>query len=396
MSKPSRSKEMVMHQPEFVTGDALSFPILKILKGDGTLYKGAALPEIDKAKALKIYDAFLFFRIFDEKMLAAQRQGRISFYMTSTGEEATHIGSAASLEEEDMIFAQYREPGPLYYRGFRIADFMNQLFANEADLGKGRQMPNHYGSKKLHYMTISSPLSTQIPQATGYAYGQKLEGNKNCTLCYFGEGAASEGDFHAAMNMATVYKVPVIFFCRNNHYAISTPSEQQFAADGIAPRGVGYGMQTIRVDGNDVLAVMKATEAARKLAIEQNEPTLIEAMTYRLGAHSTSDDPAGYRSRKEEDRWRKNDPVLRMKNWLFAQGWWSEKEEQEALDTKQEEVRAEMKKAEKVPAPELASLITDVYDSPPWHLQDQLNHLEKHIRKYPKDYPKSSWRFDHD
>ncbi len=396
MGKFDQHKSTVVHSPEFVTGNALSFPVLKILKEDGTLYKGAALPQIDQETALKIYDTFLFLRVFDERMLAAQRQGRISFFMTSTGEEATHVGSAAALQDEDMVMAQYREPGPLYYRGFTTANFMNQLFTNELDLGKGRQMPVHYGSKKLNYLTISSPLATQIPQATGYAYAQKLEGNQHCTLCFFGEGAASEGDFHAAMNMATVYKVPVIFFCRNNHYAISTRSEEQFAADGIAPRGVGYGMKSIRIDGNDVLAVMKATEEARKLAIEHNEPTLIEAMTYRLGAHSTSDDPSGYRSRQEEDRWKKSDPILRMKKWLFAQGWWSKKEEQEALEAKQEEVRAEMKKAEKVPASELASMITDVYDEPPWHLKEQLAALEKHIRKYPKDYPKSSWRFKHD
>ncbi|MBF0277624.1 MAG: thiamine pyrophosphate-dependent dehydrogenase E1 component subunit alpha [SAR324 cluster bacterium] len=396
MKKSSPKKDPVVHLPEFVTGSALSFPILKILKEDGTLYKDAVLPLIDREKALKIYDTFLFLRIFDERMLAAQRQGRISFFMTSTGEEATHVGSAAALQDDDMVMAQYREPGPLYFRGFTTANFMNQLFSNEQDLGKGRQMPVHYGSKKLNYMTISSPLATQIPQSVGYAYAQKIEGSQSCTLCFFGEGAASEGDFHAAMNMATLFEVPLIFFCRNNHYAISTPSEQQFAADGIAPRGVGYGMKTIRIDGNDVLAVMKATEEARKLAVEKNEPILIEAMTYRLGAHSTSDDPSGYRSRKEENRWKKSDPVLRMKKWLLAQEWWSEKEDQEAMDTKREEVRNEMQKAEKIPVSELSSLVTDVYDKPPWHLQEQLAELEQHIRRYPKEYPKSSWRFKND
>ncbi len=391
----NQSKEIVTHVPQFVRGDAITFPVLKILKGDGTLYPDASLPKINREKALKIYDAFLFIRALDERMLAAQRQGRISFYMTSTGEEATHIGSAAALKDDDMIMAQYREPGPLYYRGFTAADFMNQLFSNERDLGKGRQMPVHYGSHELHYMTISSPLATQIPQATGYAYAQKLEGKKQCTLCFFGEGAASEGDFHAAMNMATVFRVPVIFFCRNNHYAISTPSEQQFAADGVAPRGVGYGMTTIRVDGNDVLAVMKATEDARKRAVSKNEPILIEAMTYRLGAHSTSDDPSGYRSRKEENTWKKKDPVLRMKQWLLAKGWWDEQQEQKVQETKRQEVMGEMKKAEKVPMPALTEMITDVYETPPWHLQEQLDELKQHVRKYPEHYPKSSWRENH-
>ena len=388
--------DLQTHVPQFKNGAGSSFPVLKILGENGIPFKDASMPLIDRRIALKIYDTFLFVRIFDERMLAAQRQGRICFYLTQTGEESTHVGSVAALRDDDMIMAQYREPGPLYYRGFSIEDHMNQLFSNEKDLGKGRQLPSHYGSKEFNYMTISSPLATQIPQATGYAYAQKLEGQKNCTLCFFGEGAASEGDFHAGLNMAAVYQVPVIFFCRNNRYAISTPTQQQFASDGIAPRGVGYGMKTMRVDGNDILAVMKATEEARKLAVEQNEPVLIEAMTYRLGAHSTSDDPSGYRTREEEQHWKKYDPVLRMKKWLIEQGWWSEKEEEQVIEAKQETIKKIMKKAEKTPAPSLDEMFTDVYDTLPWHLQEQAAYLKSHVSKYPENYPKTSWRLNHE
>ncbi|HBC33914.1 MAG TPA: 3-methyl-2-oxobutanoate dehydrogenase, partial [Marinobacter adhaerens] len=268
------TKSKVVYSPVFTDGAEFRIPTFKLLKQDGKLYKSAKAPDLDKDKALRIYRAMVTTRILDERMLAAQRQGRLSFYMQCTGEEAAVIGSAAALDDGDMIMAQYREQGALAYRGFTIDEFMNQLFGNEMDYGKGRQMPVHYGSKKLNYMTISSPLATQIPQAAGYAYGQKLRGEGLCTITYFGEGAASEGDFHAALNMAAVHRVPVIFLCRNNGYAISTPAVEQFAADGVAPRAYGYKMDVIRVDGNDILAMYQATQEARKLAVEHNRPVL--------------------------------------------------------------------------------------------------------------------------
>lgn len=382
----------IVHKPHFISGHAMKIPTLRVLQQNGKVYKDAVLPEIDQELALKIYDTFVFIRALDERMLASQRQGRISFYMTETGEEANDIGSAAALEPDDIILAQYREQGALAFRGFTVDEFMNQIFSNEQDLGKGRQMPIHYGSKRLNYYTISSPLGTQIPQATGVAHALKMQGRKNCAICYFGEGAASEGDFHAALNMAALLKVPAIFFCRNNGYAISTPAHEQYAGDGIAARGVGYGMQTIRVDGNDVLAVLLATQEARRLAVEEHEPVLIETMTYRLGAHSSSDDPSGYRSRKEEDSWRKKDPVARMRQWLEAKGWWNEEQEKAAREKHRAAVMTAMKKAEKVPAPPLEDLINDVYETPPWHLREQLEALKGHIRQYPDEYRKTAWR----
>ncbi|WP_207061490.1 thiamine pyrophosphate-dependent dehydrogenase E1 component subunit alpha [Motiliproteus sp. SC1-56] len=388
------TKERAVHAPQFIRGDELQIPTYKVLKQDGTTYKGATLPDLDKDTALRIYRAMVRTRVLDERMLAAQRQGRLSFYMQSTGEEATTVGFAAALDDEDMIMAQYREQGALVYRGFTLDEFMNQLFSNELDYGKGRQMPIHYGSAKLHYMTISSPLATQIPQATGYAYGQKLAGDKKCTVAVFGEGAASEGDFHAALNMASVLKTPTIFLCRNNGYAISTPASEQFAGDGIAPRALGYGMHTIRVDGNDILAVYSAMTEARCIAVEQNEPVLVEAMSYRLAAHSSSDDPSGYRSKKEEEKWRNKDPLLRMKHWLQAKNWWSDDEDAALFEADRREVLATMKEAEKRPAPVIEEMITDVYDTPPAHLKEQLEGLKAHVRLYPEAYPATSGRMN--
>jgi 2-oxoisovalerate dehydrogenase E1 component alpha subunit len=228
----------------------------------------------------------------DRVLYESQRQGRISFYMTNYGEEGTHFGSAAALDDRDLVFGQYREAGVLMWRGFSLNEFMNQCYGNIEDPAKGRQMPVHYGSKKLNFVTISSPLATQMPQAVGAAYAFKrehkiagqsesVEHQQRVVICYFGEGAASEGDAHAALNFSATLDVPIIFFCRNNGYAISTPTSEQYRGDGIASRASGYGIAAIRVDGNDILAVYNATKEARRIAVEESRPVLIEAMTYR-------------------------------------------------------------------------------------------------------------------
>lgn len=386
------AKVGLIHQVNVIENGLIDIPMLQVLKPDGTTHPQADLPEMSQALALKILHTMQYVRLLDERMVAAQRQGRISFYLACTGEEASTVASAAALEPQDMIMSQYREQGALAFRGFTSKEFMDQMFSNQNELNKGRQMPIHYGSKALNFMTISSPLGTQIPQASGYAYGQKMAGKEAVTICYFGEGAASEGDFHAGLNMAAVLNCPAIFFCRNNGYAISTPSEEQFAGDGIASRGLGYGVRTIRVDGNDVLAVYLATQQARRIALELQCPVLIEAMTYRLAAHSTSDDPTGYRSKDEEEGWRLKDPVLRFKTWIDSQGWLDEKQNLDFIEQTRQEVLKELKLAEQVPICAIEQIIEDVYDSPPLHLQAQLAELKTHIDKYPQAYPKTSGR----
>lgn len=383
----------VVHQPTFIDGTSVEIPELKILHQDGTTYPNADLPDIDQALATKIYKTLAFHRVLDERMVASQRQGRLSFYMTALGEEAASVGGAAALLPQDMIMMQYREQGALMFRGFSLENFMNQLFSNGKDLGKGRQMPIHYGSKELNCMTVSSTLATQIPQATGYAYGQKLQGLDAVTICYFGEGAASEGDFHAGLNMAAVQEAPVIFFCRNNGYAISTPADEQFKGNGIASRGVGYGIKTLRVDGNDILAVLKATQIARAYAVKESKPVLIEAMSYRLGAHSTSDDPSGYRTKEEEAKWQTHDPILRMKNWMLNQNWWDETQETELFERLREEVLAAVKVGEKVDKPHIDTMIEDVYDVPSAQLKAQLDEVKAHVNKYPEAYPFTAGKF---
>lgn len=383
-----------VREVDIISNGLIDIPMLQILQADGTVHEEAAAPEFDQALAEKVFQTMQYTRILDERMVAAQRQGRISFYLASTGEEASTVASAAALEDQDMIMSQYREQGALAFRGYTTEQFMNQMFSNEREPNKGRQMPIHYGAVELNFMTISSPLGTQIPQAAGYSYGQKMAGQDAVTICYFGEGAASEGDFHAGLNMAAVLNCPTIFFCRNNGYAISTPAEEQFAGDGIASRGIGYGVKTIRVDGNDVFAVYAATKKAREIALAENCPVLIEAMTYRLAAHSTSDDPTGYRSKEEEAKWHDRDPIERFTKWLESKGWFDEKANTKWLDSKRQEVLEELKRVEQVPICHVDEIVNDVYSEVPWHLREQLDQLKEHIKKYPEAYPKTAGRID--
>ncbi|KAJ1912567.1 hypothetical protein H4219_005552 [Mycoemilia scoparia] len=333
----------------------------------------------------------------DQVLYEAQRQGRISFYMTSFGEEGI-VGSAAAMDPNDPMFGQYRESGALLFRGFNLDQVMNQCFSNDLDKGKGRQMPVHYGSKQHRFHTISSPLATQLPQAAGAAYALKRSSitttpNSNgkedgqCVICYFGEGAASEGDFHSALNMAATLECPIIFFCRNNGYAISTPSVEQYKGDGVASRGIGYGIDTIRVDGNDVWAVYAATLKAREIVVTQNKPILIESMSYRVGHHSTSDDSSAYRPKKEVEDWNLHDnPLTRMRKWLTNQGWWND----EVQEITKKQIRADVLKAfgdaEARKKPSIPSMFEDVYDCLPQSLVEQKNEIMELVRKYPDYY----------
>ncbi|KHN78550.1 2-oxoisovalerate dehydrogenase subunit alpha, mitochondrial [Toxocara canis] len=318
-------------------------------------------PNLDKEFAMNVYRKMSLVEQMDKILYDSQRQGRISFYMTNFGEEASHIGSASALQDDDLIYAQYREVGVLMWRGYSLESFMNQCYGNAEDIGKGKQMPVHYGSLEHNFVTISSPLANQIPQAVGSAYAFKRAKNGRIVIVYFGEGAASEGDAHAAFNFASTLRCPVIFFCRNNGYAISTPTNEQYGGDGIAAKGPGYGISTIRVDGNDFFAVYNATKAAREMAL-QNQPVLIEAMTYRIGHHSTSDDSTAYRSADEVNAWNaKENPITRFRTYLIDKGWWADEEEAEWKKGVRKEVLSAFSAAEKVQMLHPYEMFEDVY-----------------------------------
>ncbi len=372
------------------TASKEKWPVFRVMDPQGKILEGAPSPKIEKETAQQMYRVMGRIQALDDVLYNAQRQGRISFYMQNAGEEATHIGSAAGLHPGDTILAQYRELGVLLWRGFTVQQATDQCFSNISDLGKGRQMPVHYGTKELNFQTISSPLATQLPQAVGAAYANKLKKVPNISVVYFGEGAASEGDFHAALNFSATLETPMIFFCRNNGYAISTPTKDQFRGDGIVSRAAGYGVHGIRVDGNDLFAVKMATEEARRIALEKSCPVIIEAMTYRRGHHSTSDDSTRYRSVSEIKHWQDSfDPVVRFRAYMENQGWWNNDMEVEMRDSERFAVLNALETAEKKQKPPVEELFTDVYHEKPPHLVEQELELMEHIAKYPDHYNSS-------
>ncbi|WVZ88760.1 hypothetical protein U9M48_035237 [Paspalum notatum var. saurae] len=363
----------------------------RVLDDDGRTISGSKFQEVSKEVALKMYSEMVTLQIMDTIFYEAQRQGRISFYLTSNGEEAINIASAAALSIDDIVLPQYREPGVLLWRGFTLQEFANQCFGNKLDYGKGRQMPIHYGSNRLNYFTVSSPIATQLPHAVGAAYSLKMDKKDACAITYFGDGGTNEnvqGDFHAALNFAAVMETPVIFFCRNNGWAISTPTTEQFRSDGVVVRGQAYGIRGIRVDGNDALAVYSAVHAAREMAITEGRPILVEALTYRVGHHSTSDDSTKYRPIDEIEHWRTaRDPISRYRKWVQGNDWWSDAEESELRSRVRKELLQAIQVAERMPKPPVAELFTDVYDQIPSNLREQERLLRDTIMKHPAHYP---------
>ncbi|CAG9132579.1 unnamed protein product [Plutella xylostella] len=332
----------------------------------------------------------------DKILYESQRQGRISFYMTNYGEEGVQVGSAAALQPQDLVFAQYREVGVILYRGMTVTELVNQCYGNHEDPGKGRAMPVHYGSKQHNIVSISSPLATQMPQAVGAAYAFKRQANNDrIVICYFGEGAASEGDAFAALNFAATLDAPVVFLCRNNGYAISTPSSEQYRGDGIAARGPALGITTLRVDGTDTLAVYNAVKKARAFALENNKPVLVEAMNYRVGHHSTSDDSTAYRSVEEIEKWTKDEsPIQKLKLYLERKGLWSDEEDKAWLKESRDNVVKTMQDAEKKQKPHWKEMLEEVYHDMPPRLQKQMQQMEQHLKKYKEHYPLNQYQSD--
>ncbi|KAF6078042.1 hypothetical protein HJG60_008985 [Phyllostomus discolor] len=424
---PGASAEFV-DKLEFIQPNVISgIPIYRVMDRQGQIINPSEDPHLPQEKVLKFYKSMTLLNTMDRILYESQRQGRISFYMTNYGEEGTHVGSAAALDNTDLVFGQYREAGTtafreqkqmggpgrfqpgsrltseckegsntrteenqcvLMYRDYPLEQFMAQCYGNVNDPGKGRQMPVHYGCKERHFVTISSPLATQIPQAVGAAYAAKRANANRIVICYFGEGAASEGDAHAGFNFAATLECPIIFFCRNNGYAISTPTSEQYRGDGIAARGPGYGILSIRVDGNDVFAVYNATKEARRRAVAENQPFLIEAMTYRIGHHSTSDDSSAYRSVDEVNYWDKQDhPISRLRHYMQSRGWWDDEQEKAWRKQSRKKVMEAFEEAERKLKPNPSLLFSDVYQEMPAQLRKQQESLTRHLQTYGEHYP---------
>jgi len=346
--------------------------IVSVLRPDGTV-DPAHDPGLPDPELISIYLHMVLLRAIDEKAVALQRSGRIAFFVPSTGQEACSIGAGHAVRDGDWIFPAYRDHGVGLVRGYPLADLIGQMIGRASDKTRGRQMPNHWCDGSIRLVSVSSPVATQLPHALGAAYAAKVRGEGVAVLATFGDGGTSTGDFHAAMNFTGVFRLPVVFLCENNRYAISFPVERQTATGTLSEKAAAYGLPGVRVDGNDVLAVRKVVGDAMERARAGGGGTMIEALTYRLGPHSTSDDPTVYRPDEEVAAWREKDPVRRFAAFLQGRGLLEDPaaEEAEAKET----VRRAVEEAEGSPPVPLSSMFEDVYAEIPWHLAEQRDSL---------------------
>ncbi|MBK9587557.1 MAG: 3-methyl-2-oxobutanoate dehydrogenase (2-methylpropanoyl-transferring) subunit alpha [Sphingomonadales bacterium] len=369
----------------------LAYGLVRVLDDEGNAV-GPWNPRLSPDVLRRMLRAMALTRAFDDRMFRAQRQGKTSFYMKSLGEEAVSIGAAFALQRDDMCFPSYRQQGILIARDWDLVDMMNQIYSNKGDRLKGRQLPIMYSAKDASFFSISGNLTTQVPQAVGWAMASAARGDTRIAASWCGEGSTAEGDFHAALTFATVYRAPVVLNVVNNQWAISSFAGFAGAeSTTFAARAVGYGIAGLRIDGNDALAVYAATAWAAERARTNHGPTLIEHFTYRAEGHSTSDDPSAYRSADERSKWPLGDPVARLKAHLIAIGEWDEARHAAQDLELAEQVKAAAKAAEKngilghgMHQP-FATMFEDVFEDMPWHLKEQsAQMMSERMRKWPK------------
>ncbi|MEQ1510110.1 MAG: 3-methyl-2-oxobutanoate dehydrogenase (2-methylpropanoyl-transferring) subunit alpha [Sphingopyxis sp.] len=366
-----------------------AYGLVRVL-GDDHHAVGPWDPQLSADRLRTMLRYMLTLRAFDDRMFRAQRQGKTSFYMKSTGEEAVSVAATMALTRGDMCFPSYRQQGILIARDYPMVAMMNQIYSNRGDALKGRQLPIMYSSKDYGFFSVSGNLATQYPQAVGWAMASAAKGDSRIAAVWCGEGSTAEGDFHSAMTFAAVYNAPVIMNVVNNQWAISSFSG--FAGGErttFAARAVGYGIAGLRIDGNDPLAVYAATRWAADRARTNNGPTLIEHFTYRAEGHSTSDDPNAYRAREEYAAWPLGDPVLRLRDHLIALGEWDMTQHDALVQKLTEDVKKIQKEAEKngilghgMHQP-FESMFEDVFEHMPDHLAEQRDQMlaEQH-RKF--------------
>jgi pyruvate dehydrogenase E1 component alpha subunit len=320
-------------------------------------------------------------RAFDTKVLSLQRQGRVGAYITSSGEEACGVASAAALRKNDWMFTSYREHGAHLVRGLSLDLLFAQIYGNSNDLLKGRQMSNSWGSKELNIVPTAAPIGAYLPVAVGCAMAITMRKENDAVLTFLGDGGTSSSDFHSAMNFAGVFKAPIVFVCRNNGWAISLPVSKQTASSSLAVKAEAYGFPGIKIDGNDATAVFTETKKALERAKTGGGPTFIEALTYRLGAHSTADDPARYRDEKREvELWKTKDPIVRLKNLLInSMKIWTEQDDVKLLKESDQVVSEANNRQESIkPLSPSELLFEDVYSEMPEFLKEQKETLREH------------------
>ena len=356
--------------------------LIRVL-GDDNTASGEWDPKLDANELIRGLEMMMRLRIFDDRMIKMQRTGKLSFYMRSLGEEAVAIAQTMALDEKDWVFPSYRQPGAQFVRGRDMVSMICHCIGNTEDNIRGRQMPVHYSWKEGHFISISSPVGTQFSQAVGVAMASAYRGEDQATITWLGDGTSAQGDFHYGLNFASVFKPPVILNVVNNQWAISTHKNLATGGSNFAARGLAYDIPSLRVDGNDFLALYSVTKWARERARAGKGATYIEVYTYRAGAHSSSDDPTRYRPGDEFKCWPGGDPVDRLKDHLIKIGAWSEDKNIELTEKIDSEVIAAYKEActfgdlANGPFPPSSTIFTEVYEEVPWHIQEQREELGK-------------------
>ncbi len=352
--------------------------LFQVVDHEGNIIAGRK-PNLSKEDLLKIYRIMVLARAADNTALTLQRQGRIGPYVPCVGHEAAHVGSAFALGPHDWTFPHYRSHSAAFARGMSMKTFFSELFGNARDLAKGHGMPNALGDRSINYVTLSAPVGAMIPHAVGFGLAARIRKDPAVALVYFGEGGTSSNDFHTGLNFAGVFKAQTVFLCHNNQYAISVPLAKQTAAESIAVKAEAYGLPGMRVDGNDVLAVHSATREAVDRARSGGGATLIEALTYRLGPHSSTDDPTRYRAAKEVEEWKQRDPIERYRRFLEKHGILSADADRKTWEDVQLEVTNAVKEVETIAQPDLIALIQDVYADIPPALEEEFRELADSI-----------------
>ncbi|WP_306060635.1 pyruvate dehydrogenase (acetyl-transferring) E1 component subunit alpha [Natronococcus wangiae] len=350
---------------------------IRILDDDGNVLPNAEVPPLSDEELRSMYEDLKLARRFDQRAISLQRQGRIATYAPMTGQEGSQVATSYALDDRDWLFPTYREHAAKYVHGMSLVSLLKPL----CGFRDGYAIPDD-----VNVLPEYIPIATQVPQAMGTAWGHDLQGETDtAVLCHFGDGATSEGDFHEGLNFAGVFDVPAVFVCNNNQWAISVPRDRQTASETIAQKAAAYGIEGVRVDGLDPLAVYEVTRwalsKAKNPTDDERRPTLVESVQYRYGAHTTADDPSAYREEDEAEAWRRKDPVDRLRNFLRAEGLLDEELEAEIDDRVESQISeavATVEAAETDPA----YIFEHVYEEMPDRLREQRDELNALREKY--------------
>jgi pyruvate dehydrogenase E1 component alpha subunit/2-oxoisovalerate dehydrogenase E1 component alpha subunit len=329
------------------------------------------------SRRLELYRHLRRVRLLDERLVQLQRQGRVGFHGSCAGQEVAPVAAGLALRDSDWIFPALRESYVMLVRGFPLARYLAQDFGTSLDVAKGRQMPSHQSAHAVRVVSWSSCIATQLPQAVGMAMAAQRSGRDDVSLAFLGDGATSHPDFHAALNFAGVFKAPCVFVCQNNQFAISVPVERQSGNPRLFEKAAAYGIEGSRIDGNDAEQVLHAITQAASEARAGQGPRFLELLTYRVGPHSSSDDPSRYRDEALTRAWLERDPIALLRARLLAEGALAADDDEALTAELTRELDAAVAVAESAPAPALSSLFDDVYAELPRHLREQAAELAR-------------------